>query len=30
MKKRYREDQSKQIPQKINRFASLALAGRYL
>ena len=28
-KKNYREDLNRQIPQKINEFASLALAGRY-
>ena len=28
-KKKYREDQNGHIPQKINEFASLALAGRY-
>ena len=28
-KKKYREDLNRHIPQKINEFASLALAGRY-
>ena len=28
-KKIYREDLNRHIPQKINEFASLALAGRY-
>ena len=27
--KKYREDLNRHIPQKINEFASLALAGRY-
>ena len=29
MKNKYREDLNRHIPQKINEFASLALAGRY-